>query len=110
MGVARSGYDGWQRRHQRPSPRVAENARLVVELLARHARHRPCDGSPRMTADLRAAGCQVNRKWVARLMRSAGVRARGRCQRRYTTKSEHSYHLAPNRVAQQVAVAAPNQV
>ncbi len=110
LGVARSGYYGWQRRHQRPSARVAENARLLVELQVRHTRHRQCYGSPRMTADLRAAGWQVNRKRVARLMRSAGMRARGRCRRRSTTQSEHPYPVAPNRLAQQFAVAAPNRV
>jgi len=110
LGVARSGYYGWQHRHQWPSVRRQENARLLEELAGRHRRHRQCYGSPRMTADLRAAGWVVNRKRIARLMRSAGIRARGRCRRRYTTQSAHSYRLAPNRLAQQFAVAAPNRV
>lgn len=63
-----------------------------------------------MTADLRAAGWRVNRKRIARLMRRAGIRARGRCRRRYTTQSDHRYPVVPNRVAQQFAVTAPNRV
>ena len=110
LEVARSGYYEWQRRAQRPSRRMRENARLLVELEARHRRHRQCYGSPRMTADLQAAGWTVNRKRIARLMRSAGIRARGRCRRRYTTQSAHSLPVVPNRVAQQFTVAAPNRV
>lgn len=110
LGVARSGYYAWQRQAQQPSVRTQENARLLVELQARHQRHRHCYGSPRMTADLRAAGWRVNRKRIARLMRHAGIRARGRCRRRYTTQSVHAYPLAPNRLGQHFAVTAPNRV
>ncbi len=63
-----------------------------------------------MTADLRAAGWRVNRKRIARVMRQAGIRARGRCRRRYTTQSQHPYPIAPNRLAQQFTVVAPNRV
>ena len=63
-----------------------------------------------MTADLRAAGWRVNRKRIARLMRRAGIRARGRCRRRYTTQSAHSYAVVPNHVAQHFTVAAPNRL
>jgi len=110
LGVARSGYYAWQRQAQQPSARRQENARLLVELQARHQRHRHCYGSPRMTADLRAAGWRVNRKRIARLMRQAGIRARGRCRRRYTTQSQHAYPVVPNRLNQQFEVSAPNQV
>ncbi len=110
LGVARSGYYAWQRQAQRPSARRQENTRLLVELQARHQRHRHCYGSPRMTADLRAAGWRVNRKRIARLMQRAGIRARGRCRRRYTTQSQHAYPVAPNRLGQQFGVSAPNRV
>ncbi|GJL55113.1 MAG: transposase [Nitrospirales bacterium] len=110
LGVTRSGYYQWQQRHQRPSVRAQENAQLLVELQTRHRHHRQCYGSPHMTADLRAAGWQVNRKRIARLMRQAGLRARGRCRRRYTTQSAHPHPVAPNRVAQQFTVTAPNRV
>ncbi len=110
LGVARSGYYGWQQRAQRQSARAQENTQLLVELAARHRRHRQCYGSPRMTADLRAAGWVVNRKRIARLMRQAGMRARGRSRRRYTTQSQHAYPVVPNRVAQQFTVTAPNRV
>ena len=110
LGVARSGYYAWQCRQHQPSTRATENIRLLVELQARHRRHRQCYGSPRMTADLRAAGWRVNRKRIARLMRRAGIRARGRCRRRYATQSDHRYPVAPNCLAQHFTVTAPNRV
>jgi len=63
-----------------------------------------------MTADLRAGGWHVNRKRIARLMQRAGIRARGRCRRRYTTQSQHAYPVVPNRLDQHFGVSAPNQV
>ena len=63
-----------------------------------------------MTADLRAAGWVINHKRVARLMRQAGLRARDRSRRRYTTQSQHAYPIVPNRLAQQFTVSAPNRV
>lgn len=43
-------------------------------------------------------------------MRQAGLRARGRSRRRYTTQSQHAYAVVPNRVAQQFTVTAPNRI
>jgi putative transposase len=110
LEVARSGYYAWSAHQQQPSLRTQENAQLLVELQTRHRRHRGCYGSPRMTADLQAAGWAVNRKRIARLMRSAGLRARGRCRRQGTTDSRHAWPIAPNRVAQRFTAAAPNQL
>jgi putative transposase len=62
-----------------------------------------------MTADLQAAGWAVNRKRIARLMRGAGLRARGRCRVQGTTDSRHP-PIAPNRVAQHFSASAPNQL
>ncbi|MDR4471063.1 MAG: IS3 family transposase [Nitrospira sp.] len=74
--MARSEYYAWQRRAQQPWERTQDNARLLVELQARHQRHRHCYGSPGMTADLRAADWPVNRKRIARLIQRSGIRAR----------------------------------
>jgi putative transposase len=109
LEVARSGYYAWSARQQPPSLRTQENAQLLVELQTRHRRHRGCYGSPRMTADLQAAGWAVNRKRIARLMRGAGLRARGRCRVQGTTDSRHP-PIAPNRVAQHFSASAPNQL
>jgi putative transposase len=67
-------------------------------------------GSPRIHAELQAQGHRVGRKRVARLMREAGLRARSRRRYRHTTLSKHREPLAPNVVAREFEVAAPNQV
>ena len=44
------------------------------------------------------------------LMRQAGIRAQGRCRRRYATQSQLAYPITSNRLAQQFAVTTPNRV
>jgi transposase InsO family protein len=67
-------------------------------------------GSPRVHADLRAAGHRVARKRVARLVRQDGLRARHRRRSVRTTQSTHKFPIAKNVVARDFEVSAPNQV
>src|SRR5439155_3895138 len=67
LRVARSGYYAWCRRTE--SPRAIENRRLLVHIRAAHDLGRGEYGSPRVHRELRAAGEQVGRHRVARLMR-----------------------------------------
>jgi len=93
------------------SPRAeAGECALVCGVQARHHHHRQCYGNPRMTADLRPAGWLVNQKRVARLMRQAGIRACGRCRRRYITQSQHASPVVPHRLGQPFGASAPNRV
>lgn len=108
LGVSKSGLYDWRGRVA--CRRSREDARLAVELCARHARHRGKYGRPRLTADLRAAGWHVNHKRVQRLMRREGLYP---CRpRRFvrTTDSRHSLALAPNTLEQRFAAAAPDRV
>jgi putative transposase len=70
LGVSPSGYYAWRQRP--PSERALANAALAEQIRAVHARSRGTYGSPRVHAELRAAG-PVGRKRVARLMREAGL-------------------------------------
>jgi transposase InsO family protein len=70
LGVSPSGYYAWKKRA--PSGRATANAALTERIRAVHARSRGTYGSPRVHAELRAAG-PVGRKRVARLMRQAGL-------------------------------------
>ena len=95
LGVSKSGWYDWR---SRPACRRSQDdARLAVELRARHARHRGKYGRPRLTADLRAAGLRINHKRVHRLMRREGLCARRGRRFVRTTDSRHALALAPQR-------------
>jgi putative transposase len=109
LAVSRSGYYAWAGRQ--PSLRARANLRLQNEIKVLFAQSRQSYGSPRMTIALRQGGQSCNHKRVERLMREQGLQ--GRSRRRYrvvTTDSRHDQPIAPNRLAEQPACTAPNQV
>ena len=108
LGVSRAGFYSAQRRPR--SPRGTEEAQLEVQIAAIHRASRRRYGSPRVHAELRARGQCTSRKRVARLMRRAGLVARRRRAFRITTLSRHTDPVAPNRLARQFTVAAPDRV
>ena len=108
LGLSRSAFYAWCGRP--PSRRAQANTRLVR---AMHRIHREVDrsyGSPRMRDELVARGvaCSTNR--VARVMRQHGLRAKQARRYRPTTDSGHADPVAPNLLARQFTVAAPNRV
>lgn len=108
LGVSRSGFYAW--RGRAPCKRSRADARLVVELRSRFARHRGKYGRPRLTADLREAGFRVNPKRVRRLMLREGLRARRPQRFVRTTDSRHNLATAPNVLERHFAAVAPNRV
>jgi transposase InsO family protein len=67
-------------------------------------------GSPQVHARLRADGVWVGRKRVTRLMQDAALAGRGRGRPRLrTTESRHDQPVAPNHLAWQCTVAAPDR-
>jgi transposase InsO family protein len=108
LGVSRSGYYAWARRG--PSARVVTDSRLTAQLRLMHADSRQTYGRPRLCEALRARGVGVSQKRVARLMREAGLRARGRRRFHTTTDSDHRHPVAPNRLRRRFAVPTLNTV
>ena len=108
LGIAPSGYYAWRGRP--PSKKSAHDDVLLVHVRAAFQASRRRYGSPRVHADLRAAGHRVARKRIARLMREHGLRARHRRRFVNTTQSRHKLPIAPNVVAREFEVSAPNQV
>jgi putative transposase len=94
LQVSRSGFYAWQRRA--PSARACEDARLIGTLRQLHTAHRQAYGRPRLHQALCAASIRVSPKRVARLMRLAGLVARGRRRFRVTTDSHHAAPVAHN--------------
>lgn len=108
LQVSRSGYYAWAQRP--PSDRARADVRLTRQLRLVHADSGRRYGRPRLVQALRAYGIPVSGKRVARLMRAAGLSARGRRRFRVTTQSCHHLPIAPNRLQQRFAVRRPNRV
>ncbi|HVO23933.1 MAG TPA: IS3 family transposase [Candidatus Margulisiibacteriota bacterium] len=91
--------------------RAHADEQLGTRIAVIHTQSRQTYGAPRVHMELRVShGVRCGRKRVARLMRHAGLG--GTPPRRFrvvTTDSRHRYPIAPNHVAQDFAVAAPNR-
>jgi putative transposase len=107
LQVSRAGFYAWQKRA--PAERTLKDQRLKLEVAAIFAHHRGRYGSPRVHAELRERGERAGRKRVARLMRMAGLRARGARRFRLTTDSNHALAITNNVLARRFAVAAPDR-
>jgi len=109
LDVSRSGYYRWL---ARPESKRAQAARQLTEHIRRlHLQSRQSYGSPRVFHQLLQAGVKTSENRVARLMRSAGIKARSkRAFRPRTTDSKHGNPIAPNQLKSQAAPTAPNQV
>lgn len=107
LAVAPSGYYAWRERG--PSKKVVRDNVLTTHVRATFKASRRRYGSPRVHAELRAEGHVVARKRVARLMREDGLCARPRRRFVCTTQSKHKHPIAPNVLARNFEVSAPNQ-
>jgi len=108
LRVSRSGFYAWATRG--PSTRVRDDARLTAQLRLAHAESRQTYGRPRLCRALRARGVAISAKRVARLMRAAGLRARGRRRFVVTTNSRHHLAIAPNRLQRRFQPRRLNRV
>ena len=106
LEVSRSGFYAWKQRPQ--AARTLRDQSLGLEIAAIFAESHRRYGSPRVHAQLRAAGHRTGRKRVARLMRAAGLRARERRRFRCTTDSRHGKAIRENLLARRFTVTAPN--
>lgn len=107
LSVSPSGFYAAQERPQ--SPRALGDEALVKRVSAAHVASNRRYGSPRVHAELQAAGHRVGRKRVARLMRENSLVARSRRRFRTTTDSKHGFPIAPNVLARDFSASGPNQ-
>ncbi len=107
LGVSASGYHAWKGRP--PSQRQRRRDRLLVEITAVHEQFKRRYGSPRIHAELKAAGhgCCVNT--VAEVMRRAGIKAKTARKFKHTTDSNHKRPVADNVLDREFSVDGPNQ-
>lgn len=110
LDVSPSGYHAWKRRQsQPPSPRAAERATLMSQVLRIYQQSRKTYGSPRIHAQLRKEGFPCCRQRIERLMREAALRSI--CKRRKrirTTEADPALPVAANLLDRQFYPTAPN--
>lgn len=90
--------------------RVEDDAQLLAHIKTVHDDSKGRYGSPRVYRELRATGVRCSRHRVARLMRAAGRRGRGKRRYKSTTDSGHALPVAENLLMRQFEVAEPNLV
>lgn len=106
LGVSRSGFYAWR---QRPlSRRARTDAAMLVTIRASFVLSDSTYGVGRMIGELQEAGLPHGRDHVARLMRSAALRAKPRRQATPTDVGARAI-LAPNALDRDFAATAPNQ-
>lgn len=112
LGVSRGGYYDWRRRG--PSRRAVEDARLLGDIRAVHARSREAYGAFKTWKVLNGAGVACGKHRVARLRRENGIEALRRRRFRVTIEHRQTAAPAPNllerRFAIGVAGSAPDRV
>ncbi|MEO8586687.1 MAG: IS3 family transposase [Acidobacteriota bacterium] len=106
-GVSRAGFYAWRRR--KPSAHSIKDERILKRIRAVFEASEETYGSPRVHAELQKAGLRAGRKRVARLMRSAAIRARSARIYRRTPGTRRFYSGIPNRVLE-LTTTAPGQI
>ena len=109
LRVSRAGYYRWKDR--RPSRRGQENEGLLKRIREIHAENRQIYGSPRITRALQDEKLSCGENRVARLMKSAQIRAKAKRKfTRMVTSTVVRYPAADNRVNQVFVAPAPNRL
>jgi transposase InsO family protein len=108
LNVSESWFYKWHHRPHRPTPSEQRRAELdaaVAEAFqAAHGLH----GSPRIRADLRAAGWVVSEKTVAKSMACQGLVARAQKRRKNLTRPDKRAVPFPDLVKRDFTAPAPN--
>ncbi len=96
-------------RHGDRSAQHARRAQLAIEIKRLFAAHHGKYGSPRIAADLRAAGWRVSDNTVATLMREQGLVARAKHRRKSTTRQGRGRWRAPDQIGRDFAAEQINR-
>jgi putative transposase len=107
LGVSQSWFYKW-RAGELP-PRAARRERLKAEVARLFAGREGTDGSPRVTAALRAAGWRVSENTVAAVMREQGLAARRPRRRKATTRPGRGRWRAEDAVRRKFAADGINR-
>jgi transposase InsO family protein len=119
LQVSASGYDqdrlrqaadaGPNRPAVQPGRRLSDTA-LAIHIKAVFSEMKGAYGWPRIWRELAARGIRAGKERVRRMMKSLGLQARGKRRFKATTNSAHDLPIAPNLLARNFTVDAPNKV
>jgi putative transposase len=107
LNVSESGFAAWRKRPA--CQRKREDAHLSSQIRQIFPSHQGREGSPRLHAELKDQGKRISRKRVARLMREAGLCAKGKRRRVVTTRRDASHPGAPNLFHRDFTATEPNK-
>jgi HTH-like domain len=111
LEVSPSGHHQRRQRTAQAKPhrsRVSDDA-LLANIKAIHAQVKGEYGWPRMWKELLALGVRVGKERVRKQMAQHGIRARHKRKYIATTNSNHDLPVAPNLLARNFTVTAPNR-
>jgi transposase InsO family protein len=107
LNLARSSYYAWKKGRAARAERAAQDGELTERIRAIH-KEDPAYGEPRITAELRDKGHEVNHKRVERLMRAAGIVGLHLRKKVRTTVPEPSAQPVPDLLERDFTADAPN--
>lgn len=107
LNVSTSGYYAWLKRDN--SEKEGRELRLLRAIEDVHKSSRATYGSPRVFAQLKGMGHEVNKTTVERTMKKHGIRAKTKRKFRVTTDSKHNLPIAQNLLARNFSPEKPNQ-
>lgn len=107
LEVSSSAYYEWE--SKRICERQRRDAELTVAIRNVYDKHRGRYGAPRIHHVLEERGLTTSRKRVARLMRTASIRAKTARKFKATTDSTHGRPVALNYLARNFKALAPNR-
>ena len=110
LQVHQSGYYRWLVGRAHGNEREGENRLLAAQIASVFQEYKGRYGCRRVQRELRARGVVVNHKRVARLMREAGLKAKGRKRFKATTQSKHHHPIAPNLLERRFEVESANRL
>ncbi len=107
LGLSRSGFYAWKKGGAARAERAARDAELTAAIRRIHDQD-PAYGEPRITAELREQGHDVNHERVERLMRAAGIEELHPRTKVRTTACEPSDQPVPDLVGRDFTAERPN--
>ncbi|WP_184987567.1 IS3 family transposase [Sphaerisporangium rubeum] len=108
LQVSRSGFYRWLKGAAARLARRQADEQLAEQVRRIHAEHDGTYGSPRMTAELRAAGIVVNHKRVERVMREHGIAGLRLRRKVRTTIPEPDAAPVPDLIQRDFSAGLPN--